>query len=202
MRILLFTFFLCAMHCAFCQDSLQEVKKIPLDTTHAKTDTAKHVSQPLWSHNPQSPLKAALFSAVVPGLGQAYNKKYWKIPIVYAGLGVAGYFVIDNARFYQLLKTDYLYKTDDDSTTVATYDFLTADQLLQYANQWKGYTDLAVVITAAVYLLNIIDAIVDAHLYHFDVSDDLSMHIDPYFLPKNTFTSGYSAGISLKFSFR
>ncbi|MEZ5014880.1 MAG: DUF5683 domain-containing protein [Chitinophagales bacterium] len=145
------------------------------------SDTGVQAKGGFWSHDPHSPGKAALYSAILPGLGQAYNEKYWKIPIVYAGIGTSAYFIYYWDSFYKDLKTAYLARTDEDPLTVDTqYDYITSDAtLLQYVYQTKKYSDLMVVVTSFVYLLNIVDAIVDAHLYGFDVSDDLSMYVRP-----------------------
>lgn len=137
----------------------------------------------LWSHDPHSVGRAALYSAIIPGLGQAYNGKYWKIPIVYGAIGTAGYFIYYWYDFYDELKTAYIYRTDEDPLTIDyLYDYIATDEyLLQKVSQAKQYTDLMVVLTAAAYLLNIVDAVVDAHLYDFNVSDDLSLNLQPYF---------------------
>ncbi|HRH55238.1 MAG TPA: DUF5683 domain-containing protein, partial [Chitinophagales bacterium] len=150
--------------------------------------------------------RAALYSAIIPGLGQAYNGKYWKIPIVYGAIGTAGYFIYYWYDFYDELRTAYKYRTDDDPLTVdVIYDYIADDAYLyDRVSLAKQYTDLMVVLTAATYVLNIVDAVVDAHLYDFNVSDDLTMQIHPYFNPNlaaaNTFQPTY--GIGLKFSLK
>ena len=167
------------------------------------TDSVKHkaaIAQ-FWNAEPHSPGRAALYSAIIPGLGQAYNRKYWKIPIVYAGLGTSVYFIYYWNGFYTDLKNAYLWRTDDDSLTVDTqYSYITSnDILLQYVDLTRKYTDLMFVVTGAVYLLNIIDAIVDGHLYDFNVNDDLSMHLEPYFrFPSPLTGTAQTFGISLK----
>lgn len=150
-----------------------------LTTDSLKTPFYKN----LWSHDPHSVGRAALYSAIIPGLGQAYNGKYWKIPIVYGAIGTAGYFIYYWYDFYDELKTAYIYRTDEDQLTIDyLYDYIATDEyLLQKVSQAKQYTDLMVVLTAAAYLLNIVDAVVDAHLYDFNVSDDLSLNLQPYF---------------------
>ncbi|MBK8343545.1 MAG: hypothetical protein IPL12_09695 [Bacteroidetes bacterium] len=156
----------------------------------------------LWSHDPHSVGRAALYSAIIPGLGQAYNGKYWKIPIVYGAIVTAGYFIYYWYDFYDELKTAYIYRTDEDPLTIDyLYDYIATDEyLLQKVSQAKQYTDLMVVLTAAAYLLNIVDAVVDAHLYDFNVSDDLSLNLQPYFpvssLRLNSMQPAY--GVTLK----
>lgn len=125
-----------------------------------------------------SPTKALLFSAIVPGLGQAYNKKYWKIPIVYAGLGVSVYFLQDNIKQINYFKQHYRNAVDDDPTTLNTsgYNTTSLQEVIVQHRKWRDYSYLGIV---AVYLLNILDANVDAHLFYFDVSKDLSMGVYP-----------------------
>lgn len=178
-----------------------------IDTTAVESDSL-HTPfyKNLWSHNPHSVGRAALYSAIIPGLGQAYNGKYWKIPIVYGAIGTAGYFIYYWYDFYDELRTAYKYRTDNDPLTVdLIYDYIADDAYLyDRVSLAKQYTDLMVVLTAATYVLNIVDAVVDAHLYDFNVSDDLSMQIHPYFNPNlasvNTFQPAY--GIGLKFSLK
>lgn len=132
-----------------------------------------------------SPTKALIFSAVLPGLGQAYNKKYWKIPIVYAGLGVGVYFLQDNLRQVKTLKQEYL--------NAANTSGANRGDLQERINQHKKWRDYSYLGLAVVYLLNILDANVDAHLFNFDVSKDLSMSVAPSLL----YTNRTSPGITL-----
>ena len=151
-----------------------------------------------------SPRKATLYSAVLPGLGQAYNKKYWKIPIVYAGFGVLGYFIYFNAENYNEYKQALVDFIDEDSNTNSYLNLIgpnvdpgTFDpslgsplyrqdneewfktQLENNMNYYKRYRDLSIIISIGWYVLNIIDAAVDAYLFDYDITDDLSMRIDP-----------------------
>lgn len=167
---------------------------------HEKEAYLQHRVHNIWNDSAHSPGKAALFSALLPGLGQAYNGKWWKIPIVYAGLGTATGFVIYNTYGkygYLDLKRALILRFDGDSTTIDQYasdPSATDDALLQAADDVKRYLDISYIVTAFVYLLNIIDAVVDAQLFNFDVSDDLTMRIDPFlhYNTKNT-TANYSS---------
>lgn len=128
-----------------------------------------------------SPTKAAIFSAVLPGLGQGYNKKYWKIPIVYAGFGLITYFIVSNTSEYRKYKEAYTYVANGDSTYidndyVDTYD---QQQLLDGKNYHQRNMELSYIVGGLWYLLNIIDASVDAHFFDYDVSEDLTIRIDP-----------------------
>lgn len=129
-----------------------------------------------------SPTKATLYSLALPGLGQAYNKKYWKIPVIYAGFGTLAYFIKTNNDYYQKYKNAYIYETDEDTTTINTspsIEGLSAEQLLKAKNYYRRNLELSYIITGVLYILNVVDAAVDAHLYYFNVNDDLSMKIEP-----------------------
>lgn len=129
-----------------------------------------------------SPTKATIFSAVLPGAGQVYNRKYWKVPIVLGGLGVAYYFVDRNTTEYTRYKDAYIAITDNDPNTVDEFNGVySASAVLDVANTYRKWRDLSWICTGAVYILNIMDAAVDAHFVRFDVGEDLSMAIQPSF---------------------
>ena len=188
----------------------EDISMLDLDALrNEQVDTAATKAAPFsnfWTHDPHSVRRAALYSAILPGLGQAYNEKYWKIPIVYAALGTSGYFIYYWYDFYDELRTSYLARIDDDPLTVdELYDYIPSDEiLLQYVEQSKRYLDLMVVVTFGVYALNVIDAVVDVHLYHFDISDDLSMQLSPAYFSGNTFAAPRSGafGLQLKFEIK
>lgn len=141
---------------------------------------------------PHSPRKATILSAVLPGLGQAYNRKYWKIPIIYAGLGVSVYFLQDNLTQISYFRESYKFATDDNPATINTSGY-SAGQLQDLVTQHRKWRDYSYLGMAAIYLLNLVDANVDGHLFNFDVSDDLSLRISPSMLP----TAQPIAGLSL-----
>ncbi len=130
---------------------------------------------------PHSPNKAAIFSAVLPGLGQAYNKKYWKIPIVYAGFGVFFYFAISNRSEYIKYKEAYTYVASGDSSSIDNDYVLEYDeqQLLDGKNYHRRNMELSYILGGLWYILNIVDASVDAHFFDYDVSDDLTIRLEP-----------------------
>ena len=139
--------------------------------------------------NSHKPMKASLMSAIVPGLGQIYNSKkrtgeqrakpnYMKVPFIYAGLGAGVYFLSKNVAEYNRLKNMYIYEID------AT----------------RRYAEISVIAIAVVYVLNIVDASVGAHLYHFDVSDDLSFNFHPMIFPSVASNITFAGGtIQLNF---
>ncbi|PKP02942.1 MAG: hypothetical protein CVU11_10240 [Bacteroidetes bacterium HGW-Bacteroidetes-6] len=127
-----------------------------------------------------SPQKATIMSACLPGLGQVYNRKYWKVPVIYAGLGGAGYAIGFNNNLYKDYRSAYIARTDGDSTTVDPFvGHYTETNLLDLRNYYRHNLELSVIILSAVYILNIVDAAVDANLYDFDISDDLSLSFHP-----------------------
>lgn len=129
-----------------------------------------------------SPKKATIMSAALPGLGQVYNGKWWKVPIIYGGFAVAGYYLKDNLDKIDLYKDAFKAQTDDDPGTVNTTGF-TSSQLTDIIDQYKQWRDLSYIAIAAIYILNVVDANVDAHLFYFDVSEDISFHVQPYVSP-------------------
>lgn len=193
----------------FAEDTVVSFQTEEMDSVFMRVDSTTFF-QDIWSHNPHSVGRAALFSAILPGLGQVYNGKAWKVPIVYAGLGVATGFVI-YYRYGDLgfldLRNAVKLRFDDDVLTVDEYVGLASDeQLLSLYSQTKRYQDISYISLSFVYLLNIIDAIVDAHLYDFDVSDDISMKISPDLQWKtncntmagtNTFATTFSLKINM-----
>ena len=141
-----------------------------------------------------SPKKASIYSAILPGLGQAYNKKYWKIPLVYGGFGALGYFIGWNNKNYITSQRAYVDLTDKDPATdsymklkqIIYYDLNDASDvatlkqgLLSSQDYYRRNRDLLIIVTVAFYGLNIIDASVDAHFFDFDISDDLTLHLQP-----------------------
>lgn len=143
-----------------------------------------------------SPRKATIYSAILPGAGQAYNKKYWKIPIIYAGFTALTYFVVTNNQDYIIYKNAYKFRLDgDESTTDDFVGIYTDEDLVTLKNYYRRNRDLSVIGISLLYVLNIIDASVDAHLFYFNVSDELSLNVTPGYMP------GQFAGPSLSLNF-
>jgi hypothetical protein len=131
----------------------------------------------------KSPAKASMYSAILPGSGQIYNEKYWKAPLVYVAMGTALYLANWNQKEYLHYRNAYEYRTDGDATTIDDYDDIyTENNLITIKNYHQKNRDLAYIITAGIYLLNIVDASVDAHLFNFNVNDDLSFKLEPKIL--------------------
>jgi hypothetical protein len=174
------------------------------DTLNVKRDTiASDKFQSSALKLPQvkhSPRKAALMSTALPGLGQVYNKKYWKVPVIYIGLGALVYSFQSNQSKYVRYRDAYKYRIDSDPATVDNYiGIYSDDNLANLYKYYHRYRDLSVIGIAAVYLLNIVDASVDAHLYNFDVSDNLTFNVRPTMIQTEPFH--YKTGISLSVRF-
>ena len=140
-------------------------------------------------------------SAILPGLGQAYNKSYWKIPVLYAGIGTLIYFAGDNNSEYEKYKEAYFFRLDGDSTTNdVSYPNLNDEDIKVRMDYYRRNRDLCYVLLGTVYVLNIVDAYVDAHLKDFDVSDNLSMSARPrlYLQQSGQPVAGLSLCLKLK----
>ena len=149
-------------------------------------------------HNPKI---AIALSAVVPGAGQIYNKKAWKVPIIYAGLAATGYCVYHFAKETNQYKFEYRYRMQG-KTDLLDPRFADKDDetILSMKKYHQRNMEISIAATAVVYVLNLIDAIVDAHLFYFDISDDLSMRWSPAVRP-DVF-GRYNGGVAVTFSFR
>ncbi|MBK8500399.1 MAG: hypothetical protein IPL52_16660 [Flavobacteriales bacterium] len=146
-----------------------------------------------------SPRKASILSAVLPGAGQVYNRKYWKVPIVIGGLGVSYAFIRENNSQYQRYKDAYLALTDNDPGTVDEFEGrFSAQSVLNVADTYRKWRDLSYIAIGAVYILNIVDASVDAHFVRFDVGRDLGLNVGPS-LP---LAAQGTAGLSFSLAFR
>ena len=145
--------------------------------------------------------RASLMSALIPGLGQVYNRKYWKVPIIYAAIGGIGYFALGLNNEYQNYHNELLYRYAN-SPLINSFSSYTTDNLITLKNQSKKYRDLCFIGMGIFYVLNIIDANVDAHLRKFDVSDNLSLSIGPKTFYCIQSPLGVAGGISLALHFK
>lgn len=148
------------------------------------------------------PRRATIMSAILPGLGQAYNKKYWKLPIIYGGLAGFGYMFYKNNTEFIYFKKNVIAAYDNDPST--GYDLhYSPEQLQTQKLYYKKYRDFAIIGLGIIYIVNLVDANVDAHLRTFDVSDDLSLNVEPWCELMNIGSRvGTATGISLKFKFK
>lgn len=151
--------------------------------------------------------KAMLFSAVVPGAGQVYNhlampkgkkKAFWKVPLIYAGLGVTGYFMLNNNGLQKSLKSEYYLRKSSNFTQKFDPKWEQYDEqgVAQLYDQHLNRRDLFILAFGAVYLLQVIDAAVEAQFVSFDISENLSLRISP------TMLTNQNAGLRLSFNFK
>jgi hypothetical protein len=159
-------------------------------------DTARHDTI-YFAHSPN---KAALYSAILPGLGQAYNKKYWKIPLVYAGFGTMAYFLASNISEYSKFKDAFDYKSGDSipSKYNSYVDKYPLTSLQEGKDYYRRNRDFTYIVMSLWYILNIVDAAVDAYLFTYDISDNLSLHWEPSIMGT---TRGQAGGIKFDFRF-
>ena len=175
-------FILC--QCAFLQSFSQQ--KDTLVVTSGNTDTLK---KNLLAQDTEAkkfnPKKATFRSALIPGWGQAYNKKYWKIPIVYAALGTTASIFFYNLSTYKLLKQAVIYRSDTITSNDVLIDprfvNLSLESIRTYRNEYRQNIDYSVLFFLIFWGLNVVDATVDAHLKSFDVSNDISLRIKPHY---------------------
>ena len=157
-----------------------------IDTLYVPSDTAEIT---------HSPHRATMYSAVLPGLGQVYNGSWWKVPIVYGGLASCGVAIGWNNNRLRQSRAAYFDIIDNDPNTKSYeelfkdhgYDFSNSSTLSNIENSletaitsYRRQRDLMIIATVGVYILNILDANVEAHFIDFDISEDLSLNIKPY----------------------
>lgn len=139
------------------------------------------------------PKRAGLYSAIIPGAGQVYTKKYWKVPIIYAGLITSAYYIKENHDLYDLYKTTYLNRIDGNTSDNLDY---TNANLVTLTEHYRRNREVSALLFTLTYVLNIVDASVSAHLFDYDVSEDISLHIQPIYMAKEN-ASGLSLSIKL-----
>lgn len=144
-----------------------------------------------------SPAKAALYSAVIPGLGQAYNGKYWKIPLVYGGLFFYGYLIYENNIQYQYFRRNLIAEIDSNPETI-NITGREAENLRANRDRFRRFRDLDMILLSVTYFLQIIDAHIDAHLLYFRINPDFTVFVDPTIMPTNHLLP---TGISIKLKF-
>lgn len=170
----------------------QEDTKKTVDSLNVEAGTI--ITEPI---DPLSPARAAFYSAVLPGLGHAYLKQYWKIPVIYAGLGIGIYFYLDNDNEYNRYRDAYKRRlagfTDDEF-----YGSINDDGLREAQKTLRRNKEISLLVTLGIYALNIIWANVDAHLLQFNVDDNLSFK--PHY-KINQFDNKGDLGVTINFKF-
>ncbi len=181
-------------------------QSIPVGKIGSETYTDTLVN-PKFSPNPT---KAVIFSAVFPGLGQVYNRKYWKLPIIYGGFMGCAYAISFNSRYYRDYSNAYLDWTDNDPNTQSYNDFTYgkpitdtvwfSNVLKRKKDYYRRYRDLSYIVTAGLYVICMIDAYVDAQLFDFDISQDLSLRVEPAIFERTRYNRR-SFGLQCSFTF-
>ena len=182
-KITIFLFINCLIgliSSAQVNDTLKERKNL------LSGDSAKPALKAVAAYSPR---KAIIRSAILPGWGQIYNKKYWKLPLVYGALGTTTYLFFRNLKQYKEAKEAYILATDNNPNNdeqIQQPYYTVKDQperIRTFRNQVRQNVDYSVLFFIIFWGLNVADAAVDAHLKTFDVSDDLSLRIKPGFSP-------------------
>lgn len=192
-KVLSFLFFLLFVFTLTAQeDSLRIEKPEVADTISEEKDYKPY--------NALAPAKAAFYSAILPGLGQAYNGKYWKIPLVYAGIGTGVYFYIDNDKKWNRYRDAYKDRLAGrkDEFIVNGEERISDGGLIRAQELFRRNKEISILVIAGFYVLNIIDANVNAHLQQFNVSEDLSLKSNINF---DNITGKSQYGLSLNFKF-
>lgn len=184
------------------------VDSIATDSLIAETDPPKKAkkSGPIknfFKKGYPNPKKAMIFSLVIPGAGQLYNKKYWKTPIVVGACGAMIYFIDFSSGQYKYLKKEYIKAVDEDEDTISELIVdkgWTEEDIKSYRDLYRKRMELSYIGLAAVTLLSGVDAFVDAHLMRFDVSEDLTMQVRPKLDIISYDSASLGLGVSLRLS--
>jgi hypothetical protein len=176
----------------------QEIK--PFDTIKTEKQVVEEIENANVSTiQKYNPTKAGLYSAVFPGLGQYYNKKYWKIPIVWGAVGTGVGIIVYNDKQYRRYRTAFLAELNGQPHEFDDLPYVDATVLGNTQDRAKRQRDYAIAITGVLYILNIVDAVVDAHLY--DQKKDPDLAIKPTIIYDDLGVANGKAGLSLSFRF-
>ena len=168
---------------------LYAARMLPADSLLADSLLADSIALAA-SPKVKSPSRALMYALVLPGLGQGYNGKYWKMPFVWGAMGVAGWAIVYNTKEYKGASSDYAQNPDETNQ--------------RYLEGWRRYMELSYIAMIAIYALQVVDAYVDAQLYSWDVNDNLSLRVSPSLQPLLAPSSltGQSYGLTCSFNIR
>jgi hypothetical protein len=153
-------------------------------------------NKPDYTFLPKNPKKATILSAVIPGAGQVYNGKLWKVPILYGGFMTDIYFINYNNKRYETFR-DALFAFDKGDRS--QFPSLNRNSLVRNVDFWRQNRDMTILLLLAIYALNLVDANVDAHLSGFDISDNLALKIEPGIESVNSQFTNYGLTFKLQF---
>ncbi|MCP4460461.1 MAG: hypothetical protein GY816_20935 [Cytophagales bacterium] len=146
-----------------------------------------------------NPKRSAILSAVLPGLGQVYNRQYWKVPLIIGGGVMLSHYIKYHDRLYNSFRSAFIAESDADIRTINPFTGLNSETLQANVDQLRRDRDNLMIMTTLFYVLNIIDAHISAHLHEFQINDALSMDIQPAIQPSALISR--SVGISFSFKF-
>jgi hypothetical protein len=168
-----------------------------LGTFAQSKDSTSVVKLPFAKSELTRPQKATLLS-LIPGGGQIYNQKYWKVPVVYVGFGALAYSTLMNQQYYDEVRLAYLQRINKEPVTNPEYANVPTEMLFGLREYYRKNRDLSVIGLFGLYAFNLIDAAVDAHLREFDVTDKLSLQLKPVY---QMGLAGNYSGLNLRIRF-
>ncbi|MGL4807094.1 MAG: DUF5683 domain-containing protein [Bacteroidales bacterium] len=188
---------------------------IRLDSVRVPKKISKKDVKPIKEYKPfvPDPTKAVWYSALFPGLGQVYNRKYWKLPIVYGGFAATFYALNWNTQYLKDYSQAYLDFMDNDPNTKSYEDIIPPSMinssnksqiqniLKRQKDMFRRNRDLSIISMLGVYLLSVVDAYVDAQLFDFDITPDLSMRVEPTVIIPTRHNSKHGVGIQWSINF-
>jgi len=170
------------------------VADLKTDSLNAVAEASDKTGKPEWKPDPY---RSTILSAVLPGLGQAYNRKYWKIPIIYTAGGVLYYYFDLNNKAYLKNKKDY-----EEEILISGENSTTANEYRNNYQEYRKKRDYKVILMGILYVANIVDAMADAYFISYDISDDLSFKIRPSLICEPMLAAtDFSCGITLSLQF-
>jgi hypothetical protein len=184
---------------AFCQQE-NDSTTVYVGTNDSLSIDAGEVEKVVIDTLENRPGIAALYSAALPGLGQAYNRKYWKIPLIYGGGLVVGYFINYNHQLFRQYRDGYFALIDGDERTQPFNPNLGENDYNRALEYWRRNRNLLIVAAVLIYAMNIVDAHVDAHLELFTVEDDLSLNLEPNIQQTAMQSNVYGLSLKLRFN--
>ncbi len=180
------------------------------DSVAVRRTFRQNLMEDVTAPRPHDPRRALRLSAVLPGAGQVYNRQAWKVPVIYAAFAGVGYYTYFNYTHMRDYKDEYLYRVNhNDAVNNDEFANIPTSNVYSLYEAYNKSFQLSIIIVAAVYGLNLIDAYVFAHLFDFQINDDLTLNVCPMLMPSlssslsgqfpTSFSFSPAAGITLRF---